>query len=342
MSSLTIEESSHLSSTTRKYNKSEQWTEEQRAFLVYHRSHNVPASTIARLLNAQFGTSRIENSIPSVVRRIRREEGEENRLLELANRYSWWKTTDEERNTLNRTTQGRIVYTDEQRSYALYYFTRDLPQKHILSLFNDEFSTNVSFSSLDRLIRRMRSKQNEREKILKDAEQYPWYIEPIPQNHRSLTPIRKAPRVRLDSSNNSTATSPEDYVSPNSDWTEEHKAFLIHHSYRGMKPDVLLECFNSTFGLDRRRAALMVVLHYIWKDDEVVAHLRQHAAKYPWYTPEAAPATPESKRTERAQRLRDARKRISGKKEIYKRVPREGDFSIFNRWVFPLLHIAAA
>ena len=342
MSSPIVEDSSDLNSTTRRNTNREQWSEEQRAFVVHHKNLGAPVYTVARLLNAQFGTFRSESSITNVMTRVHNEEGEESHLLEVANRYSWTKTTDEDRNALNRSTNGNFLYTDEQRSFSMYFFARGLPTKHIVNLFNAEFSANVSLSSLEKVLWRTRGKQNEREEILKAAEKYPWYTDPIPEDHRPLTPTRYETHVRLDGTNDSTATSPDNHLPQSTDWTKEQKAFVLHHSYRGMKSDVLLECLNRMFHVDRTRSGLGVVLNYIWKDDDLVAHLRQHAEQYAWYTPEAAPGTPQSKKTERAQRMREARKRISVKKESYKKVPKDGDFSKFGMCVFPLLHFAAA
>ena len=312
-----------------KQNKPEQWTDEQRAFVVYHKSLGAPASGITPLLNTQFGISRTEGAVIGCIIRVHKEEGDETRLLEIANQYSWQKTANEGRNALNRTADGKILYTDEQRAYALYFFALGLPVKHIASLFNREFSLDVCFSTLEKLIRRTRSKQKEREEILKNAEQYPWYTDPIPENHRPLTPTRRVRPARTNSTNDSGVIAQENQPSPSPDWTKEQRAFLIHHSYRGMKQDVLLENLNSTFGTNRGNGSMMAVLSWIWRHDELVAQLRQHAEQFDWYTLEAAPGTPESRGTEKAQRMHDARKRASEKKEWYKKVPKDVDFSRF-------------
>lgn len=329
MSGPIVGATSGFDSTTPKQNKAEQWTDEQRAFVVYYRSLGAPTSGITPLLNARFGISRTENAVVGCIARVHKEEGEESRLLEIANRYSWQKTANEERNALNRTAHRKILYTDEQRAYALYFFARGLSVKNIVSLFNEQFSLDVCFSTLEKFIRRTRSKQKEREEILKAAEQYPWYTDPIPKIHRPLTPTRQVGSAQTNSTNDSGVIAQENQPSPSKDWTKEQKAFLIHHSYRGMKQDVLLEYLNSTFGTNRRKGPLTSVLGWIWRNDKLVAQLRQHAEQFDWYTPEAASGTLESQRTEKAQRIRDARKRVSEKKEWYKKVPKNGDFSRF-------------
>lgn len=325
MSSPILEGSSDFDSTTRKHDKRESWTEEQRAFAVYHKDLGAPVPAVASLLNAKFELSRRDSAVAKLIRRVCKVEGEKKRLLEVANRQPWKKTTNEERNASNRTALGRRVYSDEQRSYAMYYSARGFSVKQIVPLFNEQFSMDVSILNLDKLIWRTRVKENEGGEALRAAEQYSWYTEPVPEENRPSTPTQPV----QESTNDSAAIFQEKYHISSRDWTKEQKAFVIHHDYRCMKEDALIELFNSTFPLNRKKQGLQVVLKHIWKDDKLVTHLRQHAQQFDWYTPEAAPGTPQSLKTEKAQRMREARKRISVKKEFLTKVPKDGDFSRF-------------
>ena len=316
-----------LLSTAPKRRKSDVWTEEQKAFTVYHDSLGTPHSTIASLLNAQFGTSRTEKAYDYIINRICREEGGERRLLEAATRYLWHKSTDIEPRSPDRLKTGSgNIYTDEQRAFIMYHFAHGAPSKSMESLFNEQFSTRVSQRGLEALLWRMRNKPGKREEVLNTAKQYSWYTESTSTIHCPLTPHRQKPGLRRNSSTNDLAATPNDTrLSSSRDWTKEQKAFILYHSDRGVQSDVLLTHFNSRFVPSRNKTTLMNVLGRIWKDDELLAHLRQHAEQFPWYTPEPAPGTPESRTAEKAQRRREARRRMDEKKSEYKKVTRGDD-----------------
>ncbi|KAI4123460.1 MAG: hypothetical protein LQ347_006151, partial [Umbilicaria vellea] len=307
--------------TAEKHTNMAFWTEEQKAFVIYYKSIGTPARAITSLVNTKFRLSYGENSITNLIGKIIIKEGEESRLLAIANRYPWKTVTNEERNALNKTSHGYALYNDEQRSYALYCFARGIPTKDIVTAFNQQFAMDVSFRNLKSLISRTCSKITVRDEFLRAAQNYAWFTDPVPDNHLSLSPTQHLkegatedsagsthtkppasdPAARHPVATNSGATTP---ATTNPRWTTEEKAFAVYHTDRGMNTDDLLNCLNAQFHTARKKRALEGVLSFARIVKFRATQLRQYAQKCDWYTPDAAPGPPPSKRTAKAPRMR--------------------------------------
>lgn len=170
------------------------WSEEEKAFVIYYRSIGTPHRSITSLANSTFRLSRKESSYSNLISSINKKAGEESRLLTVANQYPWTTVTNDQRNALNKTAHGSILYNDEQRAYAMYFFACGTPVKDIVTIFNQQFAMDVSFRNLEFLIWRTRHRKRERGELLRAAAHYSWFKDPVPDDHRPLTPTRRQKR----------------------------------------------------------------------------------------------------------------------------------------------------
>lgn len=182
------------------------WSEEEEAFVIYYRSLGTPHRNIASLANSRFRLSRKESSYANLISKINKKAGEESRLLTVANQYPWTTVTNEQRNALNKTANGSVLYNDEQRSYAIYFFACGTPVSEIVTIFNQQFAMDVSFRNLEFLIWRTRHKKSERDELLRVAANYSWFKDPVPEDHRPLTPTRHLKKDTRASEEKATST----------------------------------------------------------------------------------------------------------------------------------------
>ena len=157
------------------------YSEEQTAFVVCFRNQGILNFDVTTAFNTQFHANRSTNEISSVWNRCCKDISH---YHEVAIKYSWYDDFLSSR--LPQVPVPRRyfgVWSDEQRSYLLWEHKRNARFDKTVEKLNNMFDLGKRRGFFTQEIHRLDKEENQaiKEKLLKDAEGFPWYErDPLP------------------------------------------------------------------------------------------------------------------------------------------------------------------
>lgn len=203
--------------------------------------------------------------------------------------------------------------TQEHFCFVAYHDTKGTASPDLLKLLNDTFSLEQDMTDLEQAITYVHTNVKREEKLLLRANIYPW-SSPLP-------PPAWPSRV--------TSYSVSNYESI---YTDEVKAFMVWKYYLGFNKHQILDSLNRLFRTDHSSTALKSAMTILFKNEGTIARLRKDAQQYDWWKPPPPEDSIDGRRVARADRLREAKKRMTEKALVQKQAWKTQERADSEQW----------
>lgn len=280
-------------------------TTEQKAFIAYY-SSRLSASEIFEEHKKKFGW-RSQGSINQILRCIRIDPIEKQRLLKVAKHCSWYgegithiSSSPIEALTnsvstyylLNKYAANKHIkdpsdFTTEQLCFILFFHECGRSLKSVVTRFNKHFNTQRSERGLRALLANIHDQEQLR--LLYRASMYTWSSQAL-----EIDPPIDPP-----------------------EWTSEQNAYVLLHCRRGLEKDVVTKGYNAIFHPERTWKGIKQQVLKLAKSPEAANGLLKQSSTYSWWTP---PDDREQQKFDKAARREQAVKRKDAKKKEFKQI----------------------